>query len=175
MQGVSSRTLHAACDLPSHAQSNTRGVWYAAISTHMQGCDGCRAKKMPYIASMGIYVLKASAIRKLLQEHFPEVSPASLRWLCLDCIWTGSGLRASLLSASCTTCMRFIRVPYDSLRWRFCNHMLGTTLCFMQCDTMPEVQLFGMTLSGIVLSQRWCQEASFMTSHIHAPSHVLTQ
>ena len=28
---------------------------------------------MPYIASMGIYVLKASAIRKLLQEHFPEV------------------------------------------------------------------------------------------------------
>ncbi len=35
---------------------------------------GCRAKKLPYIASMGIYVLKASAIRKLLYEHFPEVS-----------------------------------------------------------------------------------------------------
>jgi ADP-glucose pyrophosphorylase len=34
----------------------------------------CRAKKLPYIASMGIYVLKASAIRKLLYEHFPEVS-----------------------------------------------------------------------------------------------------
>ena len=37
-------------------------------------CVGCRAKKLPYIASMGIYVLKASAIRKLLYEHFPEVS-----------------------------------------------------------------------------------------------------
>lgn len=34
----------------------------------------CRAKKLPYIASMGIYVLKASAIRKLLYEHFPEVT-----------------------------------------------------------------------------------------------------
>ena len=34
----------------------------------------CRAKKLPYIASMGIYVLKASAIRKLLVDHFPEVS-----------------------------------------------------------------------------------------------------
>ena len=29
---------------------------------------------MPYIASMGIYVLKASAIKKLLTDHFPEVS-----------------------------------------------------------------------------------------------------
>lgn len=28
---------------------------------------------MPYIASMGIYVLKASAIKKLLTDHFPEV------------------------------------------------------------------------------------------------------
>lgn len=33
----------------------------------------CRAKAMPYIASMGIYVLKASAIKKLLTDHFPEV------------------------------------------------------------------------------------------------------
>lgn len=33
---------------------------------------------MPYIASMGIYVLKASAIKKLLTDHFPEVSLLSL-------------------------------------------------------------------------------------------------
>ena len=33
----------------------------------------CRAKNEPYIASMGIYVLKASAIRDLLSKHFPEV------------------------------------------------------------------------------------------------------
>ena len=32
-----------------------------------------RAKNEPYIASMGIYVLKASAIRDLLSKHFPEV------------------------------------------------------------------------------------------------------
>lgn len=31
---------------------------------------------MPYIASMGIYVLKASAIKKLLTDHFPEVCPS---------------------------------------------------------------------------------------------------
>ena len=35
---------------------------------------GCvRAKEEPYIASMGIYVAKASAIRDLLIKHFPEV------------------------------------------------------------------------------------------------------
>lgn len=27
---------------------------------------------MPYIASMGIYVLKASAIAELLTKHFPD-------------------------------------------------------------------------------------------------------
>ena len=32
-----------------------------------------RAKEQPYIASMGIYVAKASAIRDLLLNHFPEV------------------------------------------------------------------------------------------------------
>jgi glucose-1-phosphate adenylyltransferase len=31
----------------------------------------CRAKEMPFIASMGIYVLKASAIKELLTKHFP--------------------------------------------------------------------------------------------------------
>eukprot|EP00891_Asterochloris_glomerata_P007450 jgi/Astpho2/7450/Aster-02029 len=36
--------------------------------------DDCRAKKMPYIASMGIYVLKASAIKKLLREYFPNAN-----------------------------------------------------------------------------------------------------
>lgn len=33
----------------------------------------CRAAQEPYIASMGIYVLKASAIRQLLNESFPDV------------------------------------------------------------------------------------------------------
>ena len=33
----------------------------------------CRAQEEPYIASMGIYVAKASAIRDLLIKHFPEV------------------------------------------------------------------------------------------------------
>lgn len=33
-----------------------------------------RAKNEPYIASMGIYVCKATAIHDLLVEHFPTVS-----------------------------------------------------------------------------------------------------
>ena len=37
------------------------------------GMCTCRAKEQPYIASMGIYVAKASAIRDLLLNHFPEV------------------------------------------------------------------------------------------------------
>ena len=31
-----------------------------------------RAAEEPYIASMGIYVAKASAIRDLLMKHYPE-------------------------------------------------------------------------------------------------------
>ncbi|DBA66505.1 TPA: hypothetical protein ACH3X2_002475 [Trebouxia sp. C0005] len=44
------------------------------VDTTALGLDAERAKKLPYIASMGIYVLKASAIRKLLYEHFPEAN-----------------------------------------------------------------------------------------------------
>ena len=72
---------------------------------------GCRAKKLPYIASMGIYVLKASAIRKLLYEHFPEVSiNPELRLqiytthlcdgMCLLC------LQSSWHSSVCANCTR---------------------------------------------------------------------
>jgi glucose-1-phosphate adenylyltransferase len=32
------------------------------------------AKASPYIASMGIYVMKASALKKLLQDSFPEAN-----------------------------------------------------------------------------------------------------
>lgn len=38
---------------------------------------------MPYIASMGIYVLKASAIKKLLTDHFPEVHLLTLIHTCM--------------------------------------------------------------------------------------------
>ena len=41
----------------------------------------CRAKKEPYIASMGIYVCKATAIHDLLVEHFPTVS-SQRRTIC---------------------------------------------------------------------------------------------
>ncbi len=39
----------------------------------------CRAAQEPYIASMGIYVLKASAIRQLLNESFPDVRAPQLK------------------------------------------------------------------------------------------------
>ena len=38
---------------------------------------------MPYIASMGIYVLKASAIKKLLTDHFPEVCLLTITHTCV--------------------------------------------------------------------------------------------
>ncbi|KAL3148411.1 hypothetical protein ABBQ38_013866 [Trebouxia sp. C0009 RCD-2024] len=44
------------------------------VDTTALGLDAERAKAMPYIASMGIYVLKASAIKKLLTDHFPEAN-----------------------------------------------------------------------------------------------------
>jgi len=41
------------------------------VDTTVLGLDAERAKKEPYIASMGIYVCKATAIHDLLIEHFP--------------------------------------------------------------------------------------------------------
>lgn len=40
-------------------------------AAHPRGSCG-RAKEEPYIASMGIYVAKASAIRDLLMKHYPQ-------------------------------------------------------------------------------------------------------
>ncbi|CAL5227653.1 g10659 [Coccomyxa viridis] len=44
------------------------------VDTTILGLDAERAKEEPYIASMGIYVAKASAIRELLLTHFPEAN-----------------------------------------------------------------------------------------------------
>ncbi|KAK9818435.1 hypothetical protein WJX72_012537 [[Myrmecia] bisecta] len=45
-----------------------------AVDTTVLGLDADRAKQMPYIASMGIYVCKASAMRELLRKHFPKAN-----------------------------------------------------------------------------------------------------
>lgn len=44
------------------------------VDTTVLGLDPARAAQEPYIASMGIYVLKASAIRQLLNESFPDAN-----------------------------------------------------------------------------------------------------
>lgn len=44
------------------------------VDTTVLGLDPARAKDEPFIASMGIYVAKASAIRELLRSHFPEAN-----------------------------------------------------------------------------------------------------
>merc|ERR1712100_659856 len=41
------------------------------VDTTVLGLDAQRAKEMPYIASMGIYVFNARAMEKLLMEDFP--------------------------------------------------------------------------------------------------------
>jgi glucose-1-phosphate adenylyltransferase len=43
-----------------------------AVDTTILGLDKKLAKEMPYIASMGIYVFKASAMDELLTEKFPD-------------------------------------------------------------------------------------------------------
>ena len=43
-----------------------------AVDTTILGLDAERAKEMPFIASMGIYVFSAKAMESLLDEHFPE-------------------------------------------------------------------------------------------------------
>lgn len=42
------------------------------VDTTVLGLDADRAKLLPHIASMGIYVVKAAAMRKLLIDLFPE-------------------------------------------------------------------------------------------------------
>ncbi len=44
------------------------------VDTTVLGLDAARAKEAPYIASMGIYVAKASAIRDLLSKDFPDAN-----------------------------------------------------------------------------------------------------
>jgi len=42
--------------------------------TTILGLDAERAKEMPYIASMGIYVFNAKAMEQVLQDDFPEAN-----------------------------------------------------------------------------------------------------
>ena len=42
-----------------------------AVDTTVLGLDEKRAKEMPYIASMGIYVFRRQALLDLLKDHFP--------------------------------------------------------------------------------------------------------
>ena len=44
------------------------------VDTSVLGIDAKRAAEAPYIASMGIYVAKASAIRELLSSAFPSAN-----------------------------------------------------------------------------------------------------
>lgn len=44
------------------------------VDTTVLGLDQERAQEMPYIASMGIYVFKTSAMIDLLTKHFPEAN-----------------------------------------------------------------------------------------------------
>jgi ADP-glucose pyrophosphorylase len=44
------------------------------VDTSVLGIDAKRAAEAPYIASMGIYVAKASAIRELLSNAFPSAN-----------------------------------------------------------------------------------------------------
>uniref|UniRef100_A0A7S2Z633 Glucose-1-phosphate adenylyltransferase n=1 Tax=Chloropicon laureae TaxID=464258 RepID=A0A7S2Z633_9CHLO len=44
------------------------------VDTTVLGLDEARAQEMPYIASMGIYVFKTSAMIDLLTKHFPNAN-----------------------------------------------------------------------------------------------------
>ena len=42
--------------------------------THTVHATACSAAAKPYIASMGIYVTKASALKELLEVHMPDAN-----------------------------------------------------------------------------------------------------
>lgn len=44
------------------------------VDTTILGLEAERAKEMPYIASMGIYVVSKEAMISLLRTHFPEAN-----------------------------------------------------------------------------------------------------
>ncbi|AQK38718.1 Glucose-1-phosphate adenylyltransferase small subunit chloroplastic [Zea mays] len=44
------------------------------VDTTILSLDDVRAKEMPYIASMGIYVFSKDAMLQLLREQFPEAN-----------------------------------------------------------------------------------------------------
>ncbi len=61
----------------------------------------CRAQEEPYIASMGIYVAKASAIRDLLIKHFPEVSALWMHHGIMHQAFCGISLSVASPGCSC--------------------------------------------------------------------------
>lgn len=73
-------------------------TWFVPwqVDTTILGLDDERAKEMPYIASMGIYVVSKDAMLNLLRDKFPgandfgsEVIPGA----------TSIGMRVSIASA----------------------------------------------------------------------------
>jgi ADP-glucose pyrophosphorylase len=71
------------------------------VDTTILGLDNERAKELPYIASMGIYVFSKDAMLRLLRENFPsandfgsEVIPGA----------TEIGMRVSYAREECTSC-----------------------------------------------------------------------
>lgn len=67
---------------------------FLQVDTTILGLDDERAKEMPYIASMGIYVISKDAMLNLLREKFPgandfgsEVIPGA----------TSIGMRVSIM------------------------------------------------------------------------------
>ena len=72
--------LGTGCVFLLHAKRDTKQPHWCTDESRRTDCGlWCRAKEEPYIASMGIYVAKASAIRDLLLNHFPEVSAPARR------------------------------------------------------------------------------------------------
>ena len=46
-------------------------VFFGQVDTTILGLDDDRAKEMPYIASMGIYVVSKDVMTNLLRDKFP--------------------------------------------------------------------------------------------------------
>lgn len=74
------------------------------VDTTILGLDSERAKELPYIASMGIYVFSKDAMLRLLHENFPsandfgsEVIPGA----------TETGMRVRYALEACSACYSY--------------------------------------------------------------------
>ena len=97
------------------------------VDTSVLGIDAKRAAEAPYIASMGIYVAKASAIRELLSSAFPSAND-----------FGSEVIPGATAAGECFFFFFFFSVPFSFLFLAFGRRCFERRECICQLAAVKE-------------------------------------